>query len=430
MVLSALAHEFPMVGLAEAPNQHDWKYLLFAASALARSDDSAEQRAALRIADTCLQLKTTTEEEKAGALVILDTMANHRARQLAERRSIVSPELVDRIPLPLRGDMSRRLSEDSIRTATGQVFSVNRFQKNFWDALHDAEWVSASAPTSAGKSFLLRLWVRDLFSTISNAKIVFVVPTRALIQEVSDAFADDQKGGNLQGIILHTLPLETGFEPTHGHLLIYTQERLHILLGRDSALAFDALVIDEAQKIGDGHRGALLEQVISECRHRKPELRLAFASPHIENPAYFLGGSGAATRALPVDRQVTTVSQNLLYVTQKRGNPMKWLLDYRDGAKTIPFGEVLLNFRPTPETKRLTAVAFALRAENGGNLVYANGQAEAEKYASQLAEGCVQSGLDSLESHPRVAELIKLVRKTIHKSYTLIETLKHGVAFH
>ncbi len=430
LVLSALSHDFPMVKATSERPAHDWRYLLLCASALARSENSDAQRAALRIADTCLQLKGTSSEENAAAVVILDTMANRRAVVLATERNLVADEIIDTLPFPLQADMFRRSTEDTVQTTDGKSFAVNRFQKNFWRALHEAEWVSASAPTSAGKSFLLRLWVREIFSVTPGIKVAFLVPTRALIQEISEAFADDQAAGNLNGVVIHTLPLETGFDAAHGHLLVYTQERLHVLLGRDPEISFEALVVDEAQKIGDGHRGALLEQVISECRRRTPKLRMVFASPHIANPAYLLESPPIAVRTAPVDRQVTTVSQNLLYVTQKAGNPMRWILEYRDDAKALPFGEVDLNFRPTSEAKRLTAVAFALRSTSGGNLVYANGQAEAEKYALQLTEACVQCKLESIESHPRIVELIKLIQKTVHKQYCLVETLKHGVGFH
>jgi hypothetical protein len=430
VVLAAVYHDFPAVKSDVVPAVHDWPYLLLCASVLARSEKVIEQRAALRIADTCLQLRGTSAEAKAAAVVILDTMANHRALELATARRLVARDLLDNIPLPLQGDMLRRATDDAVQTSEGKFFSVNRFQKNFWNALRDAEWVSASAPTSAGKSFLLRLWVRDIFSTSPKAKVAFIVPTRALIQEISDAFGDDQAKGDLKNVVVHTLPLETGFAAGQGHLLVYTQERLHVLLGRDKHINFDVVIVDEAQKIGEGYRGVLLEQVIGECRRRAHKLRLVFASPHIANPAYFIEGSATGIRSLPVDRQVTTVSQNLLFVTQKPGNPLKWAVESRDGNKALPVGEIELKFRPTSEAKRLTAVAFALRSESGGNLVYANGQADAEKYASQLAEACAQCKLPTLESHPRVRDLIHLIQKTVHRHYALVETVKHGVGFH
>lgn len=429
VIRSAVAKEFPQVALSQECGDHDWRYLLLCASALARSDKTDEQRLALRIADTCLQLDDTTPEERAAAAVILDTMANRRTISLATERRLVSAEFEEALPLPLRADLFRREDEDTIITADGARFAGNRFQAEFWRACKEVEWVSASAPTSAGKSFLLRAWVRDLFKTRPTARVAFVVPTRALIQEVADAFGDDQKTGLLPNVVLHTLPLEPEFGSKSGHLFVFTQERLHILLGRQNALTFDAIIVDEAHKVGDGHRGVLLEQVVHECVRRSASTKVIFAAPHAENPGYLLQDAPPGVSTRPVDREVSTVSQNLLFASQKPGNPIVWNIDYRDGEKTLPIGAVHLTFRPTSDSKRLSAVAFALRCESG-NLVYANGQADAEKFALQIADAYVEAGGGSLETHPRIVELVKLVQKTVHRQYRLIEALKQGVAFH
>ena len=51
------------------------------------------ERAALRIADTCLQLTGTTVEERAAAAVLLDMMANRRTIALAAQRSLIPLEI-------------------------------------------------------------------------------------------------------------------------------------------------------------------------------------------------------------------------------------------------------------------------------------------------------------------------------------------------
>lgn len=429
LILSAVAREFPAIELAQPRGEHDWPYLLLCGSTFARSDKTDEQRAALRIADTCLQTEGTTDEERAAAAIILDTMANRRTISLAAGRNLIPANLEVGLPLPLRADYLRREIEDSIVSFDGRRLPVNRFQSDFWEACKVVVWVSASAPTSAGKSFLLRAWIRDLFCTNPTARAVFVVPTRALIQEVSNAFAEDQESGELKNVVIHTLPLEAGFDPDAGHLFVFTQERLHILLGRQPGLTFDGLIIDEAHKVGDGHRGVLLEQVVHECVRRSSASRVIFAAPHADNPGYLLRDAPEGVSSKPVDREVSTVSQNLLFASQKPGNPMVWNLDYLEGEKSLRVGAITLAFRPTPESKRLSAVAFALRC-GAGNLVYANGQADAEKYAEQIADAYREAGAESLENHPRIVELIKLVQKTVHRQYRLIQSLKYGVAFH
>lgn len=157
LIRTAVSREFPKLQLAEPLAEHDWPYLLLCGSALARSEKTDEQRVALRFADTCLQLETTSEEERAAAAIVIDTMANRRTVALAAERRLVSEEIGDGLPLPLRADFLRREAEDSIVGADGVRMPVNRFQSEFWRASRSFAWVSASAPTSAGKSFLLRV---------------------------------------------------------------------------------------------------------------------------------------------------------------------------------------------------------------------------------------------------------------------------------
>lgn len=427
----AIWREFPRLVRPDSVTELlDWNYLLLCASLLARSERSVEQRIALRIADTCLQVKDTTAEQRIAAAVVLDTMANHRTIELAVERETLDQNLSESLPFSLRADFQQRSDIDLIVSGTGARLRVNRFQRDFWDAMCQYSRISASAPTSAGKSFLLRCWTHEYFRNKPNGAVVFAVPTRALIQEISDAFAQDVRDGHLKDVDIHTLPLDADLKTTPGNIFVLTQERLHILLGRDHLLTFDVLVVDEAQKIGDGHRGVLLEQVLHECLRRRPDLKVIFASPFVENPEYLLESAPVLADTKSVQREVTTVSQNLLFISQEAGNPRTWNVIYRDGEKVLPIGQAALEYRPTTGAKHLSAVAFAMRCEEGGNLVYANGQAEAEKYATHLAEAYAQQGDPSLEAHPRIADLIKLIGKTVHVKYALVETLKQGVAFH
>ena len=430
VIRAGVLDEFPAIVPANAVQEHNWPKLLLCGSALARSEIAAEQRIALRIADTCLKLTSTSAEERAAAAVILDTMANKRSVALAENRELIPHGFEEALPIPLRADFLKRLAQDRIQSSDDQRHAANRFQVDFWTALNSNQWISASAPTSAGKSFLLRLWVAEVFRKNKTALVAFIVPTRALIQEFSNGFSQDVANGVLKNVTLHSLPIEEEFAADSGHLFVFTQERLHILLSRRKDLAFTLLVVDEAQKVGDGCRGILLEQVIAECMRRSIDTQIVFASPFVENPAYLNRGVPENQRAHSVEREVTTVTQNLLFASQKRGAPDIWNVSFVAGEKEIGVGNVTLPFRATSSAKRLSTVAFALRSPSGGNLVYANGAMDAEKFAQHLSEGFRDQGIASLENEPRIAELIKLVRKTIHKSYLLVHTLKHGVAFH
>ena len=197
VIRDGVLDEFPAIIPQPVVSGHDWPKLLLWGSILARSEIADEQRVALRIADTCLKLKSTSEEERAAAAVILDTMANKRSVALAENRELIPRGFEEALPIPLRADFLKRSSQDRIHSSDDQRHPANRFQVDFWDALNSNHWISASAPTSAGKSFLLRLWVAEVFRKGKGSLVAFIVPTRALIQEFSDGFSQDVANGVL-----------------------------------------------------------------------------------------------------------------------------------------------------------------------------------------------------------------------------------------
>ncbi len=429
LIHDGILNEFPSIKPHAARIEIDWNYLLLAASAFARSDEGKHQSVALRIADTCLKSEEAGPSAKNAAAVILDTMANKRTQNLAVSRGHISGEWDRHLPLPLAADALRRALQDSIQTFDGERLSVNRFQKDFWEALNTATQISASAPTSAGKSFILREWVANKFRERPMARIAVIVPTRALIQEFADEFGADQLSGKLRAVTIHTIPLDDSINEEGGHLCVFTQERLHILLTRSAELSFDLIIVDEAQKIGDSYRGVLLEEVIGECSVRRSDVQIVYASPFVENPEYLLR-TDSESRGAVVGREVTTVTQNLLFLNQKRGDSTTWNVSFENEGRSLDIGEIKLPFRPTPKSKRLTLVALAMGMGGSGNLVYANGAADAEKYAGQVYEGLVAMNEEEEPLHPKIKELIKLIRRTIHEKYLLATTLRRGVAFH
>ena len=115
--------------------------------------------------------------------------------------------------------------------ADGQSQHVSRFQRDLWTAVERSNWVSASAPTSAGKSYIVRRWFRELADRAVRASraatLVAVVPTRALVDEVSRALSDELP----EGIKVRTLPFGSeGAGPVE--VFVLTQERLHLLQQR------------------------------------------------------------------------------------------------------------------------------------------------------------------------------------------------------
>jgi hypothetical protein len=91
-------------------------------------------------------------------------------------------------------------------------------------------------------------------------------------------------------------------------------------------------------------------------------------------------------------------------------------------------GEFRLEGRATGKKKHLAALAYHLGGREGGNIVFANGPAEAEDVALLLRDHVRASGQHSAEQE--VHDLARLVKDTVHASYPLVETLPNGVGIH
>ena len=207
-------------------------------------------------------------------------------------------------------------------------------------------------------------------------------------------------------------------------VFVLTQERLHILLRKQPDMSFDIIFVDEAQKLNDGARGVLLQRALDEAT-RRGEPKIIFASPLTSNPELLIDGVVGTSTALV--SETVTVNQTLIHVNQRRYRPTIWDMVALVDGEPIAIGEFDLSARPTSLRKRLSLVAVALGSQHSGNVVYANGAAEAELIAGQICDALTAPGWVASKE---TLEVVELIEKTIHPQYLLATYLKQGVAFH
>ncbi|HWL53221.1 MAG TPA: DEAD/DEAH box helicase [Chthoniobacteraceae bacterium] len=410
--------------------EFDWRRLLFAASILARSDKRAHKEASLRIATGAMLLSTPVPVRDAAA-ILFNKLSNQRSVILAEQRKQLQPGLESRLGIGLRIEDQRRQLESSILLqSSGERLAVNEFQLNFWSAAaQDKVWLSASAPTASGKTYLVLKWLVDSLGAEKIRCVVYLAPTRALVSEIEVSLTEILAESNINAEV-SSLPSAQKFSATMAEskkcVLVFTQERLHLLanLTKDQ-LDVDLVVVDEAQKIGDSQRGVILQDAIERLLRASPNMRVAFVSPATQNPEVLLEDAPEFTPKRAVDSDVATVLQNIIVVHQVPAKPTKWALQLRYGEDYLPIGTLTLRSKPNSIKKRLAFIAASV-GERGGTLVYANGAAEAEAIAlliSQFAEK--QHEIDR-----ELTDLAELARKCVHKSYILAALVERGVAFH
>ena len=406
----------------------DWRRLLFAGSILARSDRRLDQEAALRIAIAAVSLTTEQTLQDAGA-VLLGKLSNFRAISLAYGRNLLKPDLDGRLGVALRLEVQRREMDRSILVqSSGTWLQVNDFQQRFWNSAAGEGWLSASAPTASGKTFLVLQWLIDQVTAGQTRIAVYLAPTRALVSEIETSL--NGLLGSSELIEVSSIPLPEKFKSAQSGgkrvILIFTQERLHLLANLVGDLfLLDLLIVDEAHKIGDNQRGVILQDAIERAARANPGMKVVFVSPATQNPEELLTDAPEGVHTTAVDSDSSTVLQNLIVAIQVPRQSKLWALTLRQQDRTLSIGTLRLASTPSGLKKRLAFIAAAV-GERGGTLVYTNGAGEAEAVAHLISQLLPRAESIDVE----LSQLADLARKGVHRDYGLAPLVEHGVAFH
>lgn len=422
----AVRAQFPRLesSRSEHSPRPDWPYLIFCASILAPSDLPIAEEAALRIAQSALVDGECTSEERDAALIVLDALSNRRAIELAEDRKHVVADVSGRLGVTQQIDWMRRSFENRIDFADGRSLQANKFQRRFWVAAARSSWLSVSAPTSAGKSFILAHWLAEKLSAAKFQRVVYIAPTRALVQQVERDLRKVVTEAEVKNVGIGTIPFRSEVAQAGKEILVFTQERLHYYLQAFPTDSIDALIIDEAHKLSDSHRGILLQDVIERVVEAYPHATVLFTAPLTENPEALLSDAPEGIHSEWLRSDDATVNQNLLWL-EPTSDPKRWELSLRRDGSNSSLGYFETAGRLITNKAKLANFAILCDPGEGGILVYASGAADAEKYAEAIA-----AQLPDQPQSAAVKALDELCNETIHKDFKLRTVLKKGVAFH
>ena len=404
----------------------DWNNILGIASVLCQSQNSVYLDAALRIAQTCLALPSCNQVQKSAAAYILECLTNRLAIEMSIQRKYLDKNFADAFSVQQKIENTKTIFDSSI-VVNNQLYELNRFQSEVYDKYKNNDAISISAPTSAGKSYILcTILTETLLSSKTN--IIYIVPTRALISQVeADLNKHFQKNNIKNDVNLSTVPpFHDEIDLQKSNIFVFTHERLHWFLinNSETPIKIDLLIIDEAHKIEDGNRGILLQQKLEELVAENDNIKVYFSSPFTSNPEILLDNIHKNIRKAKVNTQFVAVNQNLIYVSQVPRNTLKWSLTLATVHASFKLGYITLQDRPNSELKKIALIAQKI-AVDGSCLIYSNGAAESEDIATLL-----YSALDVQPIDAKIQELIKLVKQTIHPSYTLAQVLEKRIAFH
>lgn len=159
-------------------------------------------------------------------------------------------------------------------------------QQNLFDVYANASIIQM--PTSAGKTMLAEFNIVLTKSLRRDAKVVYVVPSRALVNQV---YFDLRNDLSQIGFNVERTSSATEVDPTEADFLIAddvdiivsTPEKLDLLIRRAHPSVEDVslFIIDEAHTIENGERGARLELLVAMLRRERPSAKYMLLSPFL-----------------------------------------------------------------------------------------------------------------------------------------------------
>jgi superfamily II DNA/RNA helicase len=384
--------------------------LLYCASVFVQTDEDRYKAMAQSIALNSL-LMHDMSATRDRCVRILTELGNFPGLTYAEK-NYPSEDLA------LIAQLQLRISRELNTVAIGDDrLPLTDYQKMVWDLLPNAHALAISAPTSAGKSFLVIEHMCRLACTAPSFLAVYVAPTRALLSEVHQTIK--ARISDVVGIRVSSIP-SLDVEDNPKQIFVLTQERLQVLLAITN-FQLDLLIIDEAQNLSDGPRGMILQECIDQVIQRNQNTRIIMLAPGAEGFREAASSVGLAN----LDAAVTTVSpvlQNRIIVSKTQGKN-ELTLKLLESKESHKIGVITTSRGFENPATRLAAVALELGAQ-GGSLVYATGPSESEKVALQLTQDC------HFDSDKRLTELGEFIEKHIHGDYALASMVRKGVAFH
>ena len=297
-------------------------------------------------------------------------------------------------------------------------------QKRIYDRLDDFAF-SYSGPTSMGKSLLMRTFIKDKILGGFKGNFAILVPTKALITEISRAITNedlkDDLAGNGYRVVTSGNSLFLKRDDTN-FIMVLTPERLLYLLMSYPDLSVDYLFIDEAHKISetDG-RSAFYYKVTDMLSHRPRIPHIILASPNIPNPEEFF-------RALPSEWRSDGIHISTSFAPVSQ---MKYIVDIIKGEFSVynerkggknPFTVIDTIPEGADHFAMIKRIIDLDRSKS--NIVYCSGKERTINLARQYANTISPLGDPALET------LAKEIKEEIHDDYFLADLIRKGVAYH
>jgi replicative superfamily II helicase len=321
-----------------------------------------------------------------------------------------------------------RLIEVEAKTLIQKVPDSNGFtftdaQFELFSSLSNSIEYSFSGPTSMGKSFIIKAFIKKVIKNVPPENLVVIVPTRALINQ----FAIDLKRELAEMLENYKYRVVTNSsvgdlitEEHHSYIFVLTPERLISYLSQEGNPSIGFLFVDEAHKIASNNdtRSVTSYAAIEKALKKYGNIKLYFASPNVSNPDIFLKLFNRSNTNNSYQTNEAPVSQNLFFV-----DLLNQKIDYINGNGSIKIESN--NFFISNNS--INDLIKNLGREKN-NLIYCNSKNRTINYAFNFSKSLTK--LSPNEQSDDIKKAIRQIKEYIHPDYYLANLLEYRIAYH
>lgn len=317
----------------------------------------------------------------------------------------------------------------------GKKYKLTEFQHHLWKRLEEDGNIAVSAPTSAGKSFLICLNAIHGISQRGGISI-YIVPTLTLMNQVSnDLMVIARRHGVDVQIETHLGKDSSDGRPT---VFVVTQERISeytdLISSKNKGLNF--LIIDEIQNIerafdfeSNDTRSKLLLDVIIDIHDACAPFKTIVSGPRISE-IQSLGEKLFRKGCTPVSTLASPVA-NICYSVHPCSAKAETLLikqysEFGDSPLSLRCDNTIgaTGFGKSEYSEHYLMYLQRVLQKNDGCLIFSPTAPQCRKTATNLAASLPESEIEMLYS------LSEYVKDSVSPKYDLANCVEHGVAFH
>ncbi len=300
---------------------------------------------------------------------------------------------------------------------------------------HGRDAWGLAAPTGTGKTFMARLLVLDALQSTPGSKVLYIVPTNALIHQVSEDLTESLEHAAIAVTAVRpqitALDSDETDEIAEAAVLVLTPEKADLLLriGAEFLNNLSLIIVDEAHHIEDGTRGVLLELYLARLRSKLAEnarfVLLSAVAPNISEITKWIG----ERPGFILLEQRSTRMKVGIYKIRKEGARNRGMIEYTDGTCVRLFEQGVERGQQAGLAQLTERLADA-----GPVLVVAHGKRTTEKLAEAVCERLAARGLGHLSreqlASPAMARLDSRLEREMYADVKMRELIRFGVGYH